>query len=168
MFLPGSSIADIACGSGRDLVAGTRNHMVMYGSDIAPGQVAVARKVHPVVCVASFCDLPYPAHSMDGIWACAAIVHADDNLLSQTLNEFARVLAPGGLLYMNTKSLDGTVSADGYDRQGRWFHLRGASELCETMTSHGWDILTVSETQDPERGHITWVETTATHNPARL
>ena len=120
---PGARIADVACASGRDLRAGTRNNMKMFGSDIAQGQIDIARNRGYNANVMSFLDLDYDTDSFDAVWAFAAVVHCTPEQTRTALREFSRIVRPGGLVFVNVKAVDSTVGPEGFDTQGRWFHL---------------------------------------------
>lgn len=161
LFLPGSSIVDIACGTGRDLAAGVRNGMNMTGFDIARGQVDLA-SAHAPAAQASFCALPCPDASFDGVWAHAAVVHCNDEDLEKGLAEMLRVLPKGGLLWIDTKSRDGSVDSDGFDTQGRWFCLRDLESFKDSVRGTGFEILNASSVADFKRDHVQWVQILAT------
>lgn len=161
-FPPGATIADIACGTGRDLVAGTRNQMRMLGSDIAAGAVSYARRRHQLVVQASFTALPYPDSSVDGVWAHAAVVHATDNELRATLAEIRRILIPGGYVYINTKTGDSSVDSDGYDDDRRWFRIHEPNSFTAAIDAAGFDIIETTDTADQLRNHVRWIACTAT------
>jgi len=93
---PGTTLLDVACGSGLALVHAEAAGATVHGIDASPPLVAIARDrlPHVDVRVGSMYDLPWPAASFDvvtsinGVWGgCdAAVVEA------------FRVLRPGGWL----------------------------------------------------------------------
>ena len=156
-----SKIADIACGSGRDLMAGTALGHNMFGTDISEGQVTQSLTHHEQVQVASFDRLPYADNSMDGVWAKAAIVHSTVTQTTAGLREWLRVSKPGALLHVDAKLCDGSVDGDGFDPSGRWFQFLTPEELSQLVTDAGWIVEARSIVDDTVRDFIKWSEVLA-------
>ncbi len=92
---PGSTVADLACGTGdlcRSLAAA--GHRVV-GFDFSAGMLAAARAGSPLVR-ADVLVLPVPAATLDGITCGFAL--RNFTALEPFLDECARVLRPGGRL----------------------------------------------------------------------
>ncbi|MGW0819881.1 class I SAM-dependent DNA methyltransferase [Streptomyces sp. NPDC002845] len=91
-------VADIGCGPG-DVTA--RLHdlgLSVFGVDVSPGMVALARRAHPELRfhVGSMTALDLPSDSVAGIAALYSIIHIPDDRLPLAFAEFHRVLVPGG------------------------------------------------------------------------
>jgi SAM-dependent methyltransferase len=95
-------VADIGCGPGR--IAGhlKRLGVDVFGVDLSPGMVDVARRDHPDVRfeVGSMLDLDLPDASLGGALAWYSVIHVPWDLHPAVFAEFHRVLAPGGLLLL--------------------------------------------------------------------
>ena len=75
-----------------------------------PGYINVDILPGPAVdCEADLRNLPYEAASADLIYSCAAIEHFGRREWIGVLEEWARVLKPGGLLRLSTSDFDSAV-----------------------------------------------------------
>ncbi|WP_311170246.1 class I SAM-dependent methyltransferase [Halobellus ordinarius] len=100
---PGDTVLDLGCGSGYAgrALRETKDAGRVYGLDGSPAMARNARSYtdDPDVgfVVGDFDDLPFAADSIDHIWSMEAFYYARDP--HHTLEEVARVLAPGGTFY---------------------------------------------------------------------
>ncbi|NEA62399.1 class I SAM-dependent methyltransferase [Streptomyces sp. SID12488] len=106
-------VADIGSGPG-DVTA--RLHALgvpVFGVDLSPRMVALARRAHPGLRfhVGSMTSLDLPDETLGGVLALYSIIHVPDAALPTVFAEFRRVLAPGGhvLLGFQTGSDDGPL-----------------------------------------------------------
>jgi SAM-dependent methyltransferase len=94
----GGPVADIGCGTGR--VTGHLHGLGVdvFGIDLSPGMLAIARRDHPGLRfdVGSMTALDVPDAALAGLMAYYSTIHIPDELLPQVFAEFHRVLAPGG------------------------------------------------------------------------
>jgi ubiquinone/menaquinone biosynthesis C-methylase UbiE len=94
----GGPVADIGCGTGR--VTGHLHGLGVdvFGIDLSPGMLAMARRDHPGLRfeVGSMTALNVPDATLAGLMAYYSTIHIPDELLPQVFAEFSRVLAPGG------------------------------------------------------------------------
>lgn len=94
----GGPVADIGCGTGR--VTGHLHGLGVdvFGIDLSPGMLAIARRDHPGLRfdVGSMTALDVPDAALAGVMAYYSTIHIPDDLLPQVFAEFHRVLAPGG------------------------------------------------------------------------
>jgi len=102
---PGSTVLDAGCGFGR--VATTLNKefgLKITGIDLLYERLTEAKRYtgnHGVsaevnLLNGNYCTIPLPESSVDGIFTMETLVHADP--LESALNEFRRILKPGGHL----------------------------------------------------------------------
>jgi SAM-dependent methyltransferase len=101
---PGDTLLDIGCGTGA-VTAGLRHHEIRAtGVEVVPEFVRIARELHPSseFRVAEAEDLPYAAESFTFVTLASVLEHVRDWRL--TLAEAARVLVPGGVLYLHTSN----------------------------------------------------------------
>ncbi len=93
-------VADVGCGPGR--ISGYLKPLGVdvFGVDLSPGMVAVARQDHPDVRfeVGSMLDLDLPDGALGGALAWYSVIHVPWEEHPAVFAEFHRVLAPGGLL----------------------------------------------------------------------
>ncbi|MFD7124576.1 MULTISPECIES: class I SAM-dependent methyltransferase [Streptomyces] len=95
----GLPVADVGCGTGRvtahlhELGLG----LDVFGIDLAPQMVAVAREEHPGLRFeeGSMLGLGLPDASLGGLLARYSTIHVPDEELPRAFAEFHRVLAPG-------------------------------------------------------------------------
>jgi ubiquinone/menaquinone biosynthesis C-methylase UbiE len=94
----GGPVADIGCGTGR--VTGHMHGLGVdvFGIDLSPGMLEIARRDHPGLRfdVGSMTALDVPDATLAGLMAHYSTIHIPDDLLPQVFAEFHRVLAPGG------------------------------------------------------------------------
>ncbi|RMI46245.1 class I SAM-dependent DNA methyltransferase [Streptomyces triticirhizae] len=97
----GLPVADLGCGPGR--ITGYLHGLGvsgMFGIDLSPEMVAVARRAHPGLRfeVGAMHDLDLADGSLGGVVAWYSTVHTPPEELPAVFAEFRRVLAPGGRL----------------------------------------------------------------------
>ncbi|MCX4654248.1 class I SAM-dependent methyltransferase [Streptomyces microflavus] len=95
----GLPVADVGCGTGRVTghLHGLGLGLDVFGIDLAPGMLAVAREEHPGLRFdeGSMLALDLPDGSLGGLLAWYSTIHVPDEELPRVLAEFHRVLAPG-------------------------------------------------------------------------
>ena len=102
---------DIGCGPGH--VAGYlyAHGIDVCGLDLSPQMVACAQKLNPDIPFrqGTMLALPLPAHTLRGIVSFYAIIHLGREEAQQALQEFARVLQPGGFLLLSCHRGEGEL-----------------------------------------------------------
>ncbi|MEU0102875.1 class I SAM-dependent methyltransferase [Streptomyces sp. NPDC006267] len=95
----GLPLADVGCGTGRvtGYLHGLGLGLDVFGVDLAPRMVAMAREEHPGLRfeVGSMLGLGLPDASLGGLLAWYSTIHVPDEELPRAFAEFHRVLAPG-------------------------------------------------------------------------
>jgi len=101
-------LLDAGCGHGWYLDALARRGYLVIGADLSPQQVAAARRVGSAskskvpLLAASVLDLPLATDSMDAAFAVNVLHHVHDRAAqSHALAELARVVRPGGLVFLH-------------------------------------------------------------------
>jgi predicted SAM-dependent methyltransferase len=82
-------------------------------------------------------------NSMDGIWACATIIHIPKQDVPALLQSFWEILRPGGVLYVSVKQGTGE-SFDADVRYGgikKFYAFYEAEELRNYIRSAGFEIV---------------------------
>jgi SAM-dependent methyltransferase len=94
----GQRVLDLATGPGYVAAAAARRGASCVGVDIAPGMVALARRLHPGLDVrqGDMESLPLPDDEFDAVVANLAVMHMARP--ETAVGEAVRVLAPGGRL----------------------------------------------------------------------
>jgi SAM-dependent methyltransferase len=74
----------------------------VFGVDVSPRMVALARRAHPGIRfhVGSMEALDLPDRTLGGLLALFSVIHVPDRHLPAVFAEFRRVLAPGGYLLL--------------------------------------------------------------------
>jgi len=113
---PSWRVLDAACGSGSFLptlaeLVGPQGHLAAL--DLAPENVALVEQRPPLPCpvearAGTVLDLPYTDHSFDAVWFANTSQYLTDAELTTALQEFRRVVRPGGLVAV--KEVDSTLT----------------------------------------------------------
>jgi ubiquinone/menaquinone biosynthesis C-methylase UbiE len=139
-------ILDIGCGTGDHLLLVSQTlerRAMLYGVDFSERAVRQAmRKLsgRAIVCVANVHTLPFSSGCFSTVTAFGVIEHVSD--ARAALAEIARVLAPGGSLYLTTSNyfsvlqminvLRRNVSRYPYGYQRNW----QVDQLCELISKY--------------------------------
>jgi SAM-dependent methyltransferase len=134
-------VADVGCGTGRVTAHLHALGLPVFGIDLSPQMVAVARQNHPALRfeVGSMLALDLPDGALGGILAWYSTIHVPRERLPQAFTEFHRVLAPGGHVQLAfqvgdeplhlTEAFGHTVSLD--------FHRRRPERVAELLEQAG-------------------------------
>lgn len=150
-------VLDVGCGTGMATAELVRLGLDVSGVDLSPGMLAVARSSLPTLSftLGSVLALPYAAGSFAGVMSFYSTIHVPDDLLPNALAELARVLRPGGHLFLAfqvgdepmhmTSALGHEVTLD--------FHRRRPSRMAELLAEAGVpvQVRTVREAREGER-----------------
>ena len=98
---PGELVVDLGCGSGRALVWNRDMGATMVGIDIAPFFSHDAREQTDLM-LGDLRKLPFADATFDKAWSLDVLEHLSPEALDGMLAEAARVLKPGGSLFVYT------------------------------------------------------------------
>ena len=98
---PGELVADLGCGSGRALLWNRDLGATMTGIDIAPFFSHDARQQVDLL-LGDLRKLPFADNTFDKAWSLDVLEHLSPEALAGMLAEAARVLKPGGALFVYT------------------------------------------------------------------
>ncbi|QNP70602.1 class I SAM-dependent methyltransferase [Streptomyces roseirectus] len=95
-------VADLGSGPGHVTAYLHSLGLQVFGVDLSPRMVALARQTHPQLRfhVGSMTALDLPDETLGGIFSLFSVIHIPDAELPSLCKEFARVLAPGGYLFL--------------------------------------------------------------------
>lgn len=118
--LPGKTVLVAGCGEGRDSRYLQELGARVLSFDLSEGMLALARASDPTGEYFHL-DLRQARtikQKFDGVWACACLYHLTKPEFRQCLQDFHRMLNPGGVLFLNLKLGAGEhfveIPRDGY------------------------------------------------------
>ncbi|QPP08754.1 class I SAM-dependent methyltransferase [Streptomyces bathyalis] len=96
----GGKVADLGCGPGRMTAHLRELGLSVYGVDLSPRMVELARRANPQLRFeeGSMTELGLPDGALAGIVSWYSIIHTPGDLLPEVFAEFHRMLVPGGHL----------------------------------------------------------------------
>ena len=110
-------MADIGCGPGYVTGHLREAGLDVFGIDLSPEMIAIARRDYPDVVfeVGTMTDLKLADHSVAGIVAFWSVIHVPDEAMPGVFEQFRRVLRPGAPLLVGFHVGDETRhTAEGY------------------------------------------------------
>ncbi len=146
---PEGTVLDVGCGPGADTAVLQSYHLNAIGLDFSHEMMRVGRDQYNIRVPFAQTDmrcLPFTGQ-IDGIWACASLLHLDREDVQPTLREFYRVLRPGGVVYLSVKLGSGgkwvpTAYGQPLPRFFTFWQPETLDPLLETAAFHiidGWE-----------------------------
>jgi SAM-dependent methyltransferase len=138
---PGALVADVGCGPGRDLVALAARGFVVVGIDLSQAMLREARLRSPAPLVAAdMRSLPLRPGRLDGLWACASLLHVPKRQAPSTVRALRDCMRPGGVAFFALKegAGEGLVTKHG---RARFYALYAADELDGLLSRAGFQIV---------------------------
>lgn len=138
----GGTVLELGTGNGRDAAAMLDAGFAVTPSDASPELAAEAQaRLGRPVRIMMFDELD-EVDVYDGVWACAALLHAPRDELAGDLARIFRALRRGGHLVASFKA----GSGEGRDRLGRYYNYLNAAELRVHLADAGrWASIDISE-----------------------
>lgn len=141
-------ILDLGCGAGRDLSWFETHGARAMGADLSTGMLALARQAaHSPLAQMDMRFLGFESASFAGVWCIAALLHLPHAFAPVALAEMARVLAPGGSLYLCVQKGSGEGNEPTpYDENIQRFYASYESEeMSAYLHQAGFTILNTGE-----------------------
>ncbi|MFE3451174.1 class I SAM-dependent DNA methyltransferase [Nonomuraea sp. NPDC059194] len=142
-------VADLGCGHGHVTARLHALGLSVFGVDLSPRMVALARQAHPGLRFeqGSMTALDLPEGAPGGIVALHSIIHLPQERLPEVFAEFYRVLAPGGHVLLSfqvgdervrrTEAFGHAISLDHYlrppDRVAEFLSRAGFVEVARLV-----------------------------------
>jgi SAM-dependent methyltransferase len=138
----GGSILELGTGNGRDAAAMLAAGFAVTPSDASPELAAQAQaRLGMPLRIMAFHELDDLA-AYDGVWACACLLHAPREELTDDLARIFRALRPGGRMMASFKA----GNREGRDRFGRYYNYIDADRLRAHLTAAApWAGLDITE-----------------------
>ena len=130
---PDARILDAGCGTGANLIA-LKNYGTLTAVDLAPQALQLAAQRGDFkLGRTSITELPFASGSFDGVFSADVLVMLTPAQTAQAMREFARVLKPGGWLYVRTAAYDWLRGQhdDAWSTQHRFTALELAAQLTQ-------------------------------------
>ncbi|MEY9878440.1 SAM-dependent methyltransferase [Streptacidiphilus sp. MAP12-33] len=138
-------VADVGCGTGRMTAHLNKLGLDVFGIDLSPAMVEVARREHPGLRfeVGSMTELDLPEASLAGLLAWYSLIHIPDDVLGPVLARFQRMVRPGGPLLVAFHVGEGSeLKTQGYGGLPikAYIHRRKPDELAERLDDAGFEV----------------------------
>ncbi|WP_247829093.1 class I SAM-dependent methyltransferase [Arthrobacter antioxidans] len=146
-------VIDAGCGPGHWTNFLAERGLEARGIDLVPEFIARARSAYPGVSfeVGSLNTLDVETGTVGGVLSWYSLIHHDPSTIGIPLQEFNRVLRPGGMLllgFFESPAIEGFAHA--MAAAYRW----PVSDLTEELTSAGFDVIeTHTRTTTDQRPH---------------
>lgn len=148
-----AEVLDLGCGSGRDTLYMEEAGFYVTALDGSEEMCKLAEiYTDKEVLNITFDELDFD-EVFDGIWACASLVHVEEQQIDQIMEKVINALKPGGVLYMSFYHGDD----EGY-RGGRYIHEYTKASLRELIARHGRiETLDMWKSEDVRNEDKTWI-----------
>ncbi|GLY31886.1 methyltransferase [Kineosporia sp. NBRC 101731] len=157
-------VGDIGCGPGRIIGHLADLGLDVFGVDLSPAMIDVARREHPQLRfeVGTMTALDIATGSLAGALGWYSLIHLPGRLVPVVLAEFRRVLMPGGYLLLAFQEGEQTrliTRAYGHDGLSLTLHRRTVAEYEELLTAAGFAVCssTVAAASGGERERQAYV-----------
>ncbi|MDG4826311.1 class I SAM-dependent methyltransferase [Asanoa sp. WMMD1127] len=141
---PGGVVVDVGCGPGREVGLLRERGFLVLGLDLSLGQLRAGRVGG--VAQADMRTLPVRNGSVDAVWCQAALLHLPRPAVPAALAEFARVVRPGGALFLAVAEgddADWEVARNYGSDLRRWFTYHREPDLTAALATAGFTVHTV-------------------------
>lgn len=145
----GLPVADVGCGTGRvtEHLHGLGLGLDVFGIDLSPQMIAVARKEHPGLRFeeGSMLGLGLPDGSLGGLLAWYSTIHVPDEELPCAFAKFHRVLAPGAHVQLGFQVGDELLRyTEAWGREiSLDFHRRQPEKIAALLREAGLEVRSV-------------------------
>ncbi|WP_427893072.1 methyltransferase domain-containing protein [Kribbella sp. GL6] len=152
--VPEGPVGDLGCGTGRITAYLAGLGLDVFGLDLTPGMIEVARREYPELRfdVGSLFELPLKDGELAGALAWYSLVHTPREELPTAFAELFRVLRPGGVLVHGFKTGEGNrplTKAYGHDIDLQ-VYMYSVPDIADLLTTAGFvEVATLTRTPLP-------------------
>jgi SAM-dependent methyltransferase len=153
-------VLDLGCGPGRDVEFLGRLGCRVVGLDLSAGMLGQAQARLPggAFVRADLRRLPFAAGCLDGVWACASLLHLPRGLFPAVLAATARLLRrPSGVLYLALKGGQGERWVTGQDGRRYFFAYYQPGQIETALRRAGFRLLEDWTTADQAGRDEPWL-----------
>lgn len=152
LFYPGHKILDIGAGTGTISNEMKSNHQLdVTAIDSSTEMVDIAKKDYPDMKIIrmDLRKLEFQDNSFDGAFANYSLIHVPDSDIQSSLTEIARILKPGGYLYLALQEPITPMDKDGfypvaYKQEVKMFiNLMTESDAKDYLEKTGFSIINI-------------------------
>jgi SAM-dependent methyltransferase len=148
-------ILDAGCGSGRDSRYFLQQGYKIEAFDASPEMCRLASiLIVQTVPQKTFGEVD-SLSAVDGVWACASLLHIGRDRIDPVLQRLSRALKPTGVMFLSFKLRDGE-----WEQGGRFFNGYDENSFRELIKKHASFALCSIWTSDdvrPDRKHEKWL-----------
>lgn len=127
-----SLILDVGCAGGAHSEYFTKQGLRVIGIDLSPALVTIAKRKGLDARVMDYEALTFPDQTFDCVFCNASLLHTPKARLAPVLIGLARILRPGGLLFVKVKEGEGEQYVTEHGTK-RFFSFWQMDELVETL-----------------------------------
>lgn len=151
-------VLDAGCGPGniaRHLIA---DGCSVVGVDLSAELIEIATERVPEAefQVMDIRELSFPRESFDGVYAAYSLMHVADEDVLAVLREFARVMRPGGVLFVAAKAGDGETYIEEplADGEPCYFNFFDQEWLTDQIRTAGFEITDFTRKKPETEGEL--------------
>lgn len=147
LIKPGDHILDLGCGSGRDSLFFKQNGYQVTALDGSEEMVKLSsRLINQPVLHLRFQEIEFH-EAFDAVWACASLLHVNDEEINDVVVRIIRSLKSGGVFYSSFKYGDKEE-----EREGRYFRYHNEESFEKLIQNHNeLEIITMYKTVDARK-----------------
>ncbi len=154
----GDKVLDAGCGVGDDCEYMDKKGFKAYGIDFSKGMLKEAKERYPQgrYWKADMTTIPFRDGLFDGILANCSLFHIPTELVGKALNEFKRVLKPGGKILLILLEGIGEQMVEEPYRPGKYVYTKfyTREEITQLLTEHGFKVEDVAIQKTTSEGEL--------------
>jgi ubiquinone/menaquinone biosynthesis C-methylase UbiE len=156
-------VLDVGCGPARDTAWLAEQGFTAIGVDLSQGMLreGQARGIKVPLIRADMAYVPFSTDSFQGLWVCASLLHIPKRQIEQVLQELARVVCPGGHVYVAVKRGEGEAWVRDEDGNRRFFAYYRPQEIQSLIEQAGLRILAAWQNADSAGRRNPWISVLA-------